>query len=265
MLTLYFSGTGNSRYVAMRFSSLMQADCHSIEETVDFDACLSKSETVCFCYPTYGSCVPRIMRDFVTTHKMALTGKKLVLFCTQLLFSGDGARVFMDLLEGVRCEVIYAEHIRMPNNICNVFLFPVKTADRCGDVFAAADRLLARAADNIRAGIVVKRGFNPLSRAMGFLAQRAYFPAVEARAGKNVRVSADCTVCGLCVRVCPMKNLRLETTPAHAGQSAPEQENKVYVAQNGNCTLCYRCVNQCPQKAITVMLHATVKQQYHGP
>ena len=194
MLTLYFSGTGNSRYVAMRFSSLMQADCHSIEETVDFDACLSKSETVCFCYPTYGSCVPRIMRDFVTTHNMALTGKKLVLFCTQLLFSGDGARVFMDLLEGVRCDVIYAEHIRMPNNICNVFLFPVKAADRCGDVFAAADRLLARAADNIRAGIVVKRGFNPLSRAMGFLAQRAYFPAVEARAGKNVRVSADCTV-----------------------------------------------------------------------
>jgi NAD-dependent dihydropyrimidine dehydrogenase PreA subunit len=262
MLTLFFSGTGNSRYVAMHFSSLMQADCHSIEENIDFGTLLSQHETICFCYPVYGSCVPRIMREFVTAHRMALTGKKLVLFCTQLLFSGDGARVFMDLLDGVRCEVAYAEHIRMPNNICNVFLFPVKTAERCDDVFAAADRSLRRAVDNIRAGRMVKRGFNPLSRLVGFLTQRVYFPAVEARARSTVRVSADCTVCGLCVQLCPMKNLRVEPAPAHEGPSGQEPGKRVHIAQNGNCTLCYRCVNQCPQKAITVMLHAKVRQQY---
>ena len=34
MLTLYFSGTGNTRYIAKNFSKLMECQHHSIEEMV---------------------------------------------------------------------------------------------------------------------------------------------------------------------------------------------------------------------------------------
>ena len=59
MVAIYFSGTGNSEYISRRFSDLMGAECHSIEEDVDFERLLSGAETLAVCYPIYGSLVPR--------------------------------------------------------------------------------------------------------------------------------------------------------------------------------------------------------------
>ena len=36
MLMLYFSGTGNSKYIANLFSKKVNAKCYSIEENIDF-------------------------------------------------------------------------------------------------------------------------------------------------------------------------------------------------------------------------------------
>ena len=69
MLTLYFSGTGNTMYVAELFSRKMNAKCFSIEDAVDFSAEIKAQDTIVFCYPIYNSRVPRIMRIFVS--KMA--------------------------------------------------------------------------------------------------------------------------------------------------------------------------------------------------
>ena len=55
MLTLYFSGTGNTRFVADNFSKKTDAECHSIEEDLDFGAAIARHERICFCYPIYGS------------------------------------------------------------------------------------------------------------------------------------------------------------------------------------------------------------------
>lgn len=125
-MIFYFSGTGNSRYIARQFAARMGMGCHSIEETLNFESLIASAEVVGFCYPTYGGCVPRVMRDFAAAHKTALADKKLILFCTQMMFSGDGARAFTDLLPGSEARVVYAEHFNMPNNICNFWLFPIR-------------------------------------------------------------------------------------------------------------------------------------------
>ena len=69
------------------------------------------------------------MREFVSKYVEELKDKKLIIFCTQLFFSGDGARVFTDLLPKGYGEVIYAEHFNMPNNICNIKIFPIKNGE----------------------------------------------------------------------------------------------------------------------------------------
>ena len=71
MLTLYFSGTGNTKYVAELFSRKMSARCFSVEDDADFSVEIKAHETIAFCYPIYGSRVPLIMRLF--THKHMLT------------------------------------------------------------------------------------------------------------------------------------------------------------------------------------------------
>jgi len=264
MLTIYFSGTGNTKHIAELFSQKMEAKCLSIEANADFQAEIKGHDTIAFCYPIYGSRVPRIMREFVAKHMTALTGKKLVILVTQLLFSGDGARVFTDMFRAGTIEVIYAEHFNMPNNISNIPLLKRPDEKKIRRYLGKAEAKIAKICWNIKNGIVVKRGFSRFSRALGYVQGRiwqgdsrenhgnnnASKSTIELKAKSGVKVDKDCTLCGLCVSICPMKNL--ETF-----QDAITQKN--------NCTVCYRCVNLCPHKAITVtMFHVKPKWQYQG-
>lgn len=249
MLTLYFSGTGNTQFVAEIFSKKMNAKYHSIEEDIDFDAAILRQERICFCYPIYGSCIPLIMQEFVQRFRSALNGKKLIIICTQLLFSGDGARVFTELLEGVEHSVIYAAHIHMPNNICNFPVFPMAGPERIEKYKRDAHLALDRICEDLRQGVIRKKGFNPFSTLLGLLTQRLYFRRAMVFAQKSVRISPSCNLCSRCVRACPVQNLKIDS-----GR----------VTHNEKCVLCYRCVNLCPQKSITVLYHGKVKRQYKG-
>ncbi|MDQ2087303.1 EFR1 family ferrodoxin [Herbivorax sp. ANBcel31] len=249
MLTLYFSGTGNSKYLAERFSEIMGGDCYSIEEEVDFENLITTASTIAFSYPIYGSCVPQILREFVTKNKNYLNEKKLIIFCTQAMFSGDGARVFIELLEGINFEVIYAEHFNMPNNIGNIPVLPIKNREQIKKAFKKVDKKLYKTCENIKNEVIKKRGFNAFSKGLGFYSQRKYFLKSEERKKKDVKISPDCIACSKCVEVCPMKNLQVIDKK---------------IEQKGKCTLCYRCVNICPNKAITVLIHSKVKKQYKG-
>lgn len=247
MLILYFSGTGNSKYIAQGFASRMKADCQSIEEDLDFDRLILKSGPLAVCYPVYASCVPRIMREFVDKHKKAIQGRPLIILCTQMMFSGDGARAFARLLPGCEKHVIYAEHFNMPNNICNFFLFPVRDQERIRKT-KAADKKLDLVCRQIKKGVVKRRGFHPYSSLLGKM-QNVGFPEMEEKYRGSFIADKSCIGCGICVSCCPMHNLELK---------------KNGVLQKNNCTLCYRCVNLCPKQAATVMLHAKPKRQYKG-
>lgn len=248
MLMLYFSGTGNSKYIASTFSKKMNAKCHSIEEKIDFKNEIKKHDIIAFCYPIYASNVPRIMREFVSKHVELLKYKKLIIFCTQLMFSGDGARVFTDLLPEGYGKVIYAEHFNMPNNICNSGIFPVKNGEKTKKYIKTAQKKIDRICNDLQKGKIKLRGFNKVSNIMG-KGQGAYWQEIEEKNKSSVQVDEDCIKCGLCARLCPMKNLNLTTKE---------------VVHNDNCILCYRCVNACPKKAITVLIHTKPKEQYKG-
>ena len=249
MLTIYFSGTGNTRYIAQEFSKRMKWACYSIEENVDFDRILNEAETLAIGYPIYGSDVPMIMQNFIERYKSKIQGKKLIIFCTQLLFSGDGARVLTDYLDGIDHKVVYAEHFLMPNNICNFFLLRVPSEKRIERYTRRADQKLQRVCEEIKQGRIRRKGFNPISKYLGLLTQRKGFQKMFVNIKKDVLVDEDCISCGKCVQLCPMKNLYME--------------NGVIKHKN-NCTACFRCVNQCPKGAITVFTHSKVKKQYRG-
>ncbi|MCL2406444.1 MAG: EFR1 family ferrodoxin [Defluviitaleaceae bacterium] len=246
MLMLYFSGTGNSKYIAELFSRNMGAKCFSIEEDVDFERHIGKSDTIAFCYPVYMSRVPRILREFVTRYVNALRGKRVIIFCTQLILSGDGARAFMQLIPKGYVRVIYAEHFFMPNNVTNVAILPTAGEGAIQRCAKRAQKKMKKACDNIVLGKVRKRGFNPFSRFLG-LFQGVLLNKVEQAANKSVRISDKCTLCGVCEAACPMGNLAVSGN---------------MVTHKQNCTMCYRCVNKCPYGAITIVWHGKVRQAY---
>ncbi|MCL2563216.1 MAG: EFR1 family ferrodoxin [Oscillospiraceae bacterium] len=250
MLTLYFSATGNTKYIARLFSKAMGATCLSIEEEADFRAEITAHDTIAFCYPIYASRAPLIMRRFVTEHAELLRGKKLAIFATQVAFSGDGARSLLDLLPSGHVEVVYAEHFNMPNNVCNLWpLFRRQSKRGIARRFARADGKIAAVSADMQAGRVKRRGFSRFSRVLGKLQAPAWLRKGERIMGQNLKINDNCTACNLCVSACPMRNL--------------ENEQDKIVHKN-NCTVCYRCVNLCPQRAITVFLHQKLRWQYRG-
>lgn len=251
----YFSGTGNSRFVAEKFVYLLNNKykhdfkAYSIEEKLDFITIIDSMPIIGFCYPIYGSSVPTIMKNFVEKYKNHLENKKIVILSTQLIFSGDGARVFTDLLEGISVEVILAEHFNMPNNLCNVGIFKVKNGDENIRTLLKAEKKINSLCKAFEENKKILRGFNGFSRLMG-LTQRIPYKNIEQKAADKVFVDdKKCILCEKCIKECPMSNLYIS-------------QNKVI--SNGICTLCYRCVNNCPQKAINVWLKRKVKKQYLG-
>ena len=259
MLIIYFSATGNSKFIAELFSRKMDAKCLSIEDDVNFVDEIKSHDIIAFCYPIYASRVPRIMREFVTRHMSELDGKKIIIFTTQVLFSGDGARVFTDMFWEGSIEVIYAEHFLMPSNVGNVPIWK-PTKKKVQRYIIKAKAKMDRVCNDIRAGIVKKRGFSRFSQLIGSIQGKAWqgesreglnqsskWQTVEERASKNVKIRKNCNACGICVKICPMNNLE-------------KVEGKI--EHKHNCTICYRCVNKCPKKAITVLFHIRPWWQY---
>lgn len=246
MLTLYFSGTGNSKWLAQRFAQTMQSPCHSIEENLNYPALLAAHNTIAVVYPIYGSRVPLIMREFAQRHREHFAGKQLVILVTQLIFSGDGARAFMDLFPKGHVQAIYAEHILMPNNVCNFLLLRQTSTKGIAWRKRMAEKKIAQAAADLHASRVKLRGFNRWAKLLGAL-QGKQWPAMEAKAMRSVNVSADCTGCGLCASICPSHNLTMED-----GRAVPHE----------HCSVCYRCINRCPTQAITCFFRAKPRWQH---
>jgi len=260
MLTLYFSGTGNTKYVAESFSRKMNAQCFSIEDDADFSTELKAHEAIAFCYPIYNSRVPRIMRKFTHKHMTDLLGKKVIILVTQQALSGDGARVFTDLFESGTIDVIYAEHFNLQQNMGNIPVWstlfkPSKKSNQ--RYIKKTEAKMNIVCNNIKNSVVKRRGFSKVSEIIGYIQGKPWQKntseitptRLEKYLMKGVRIHADCNACNLCVCICPMSNL---------------VNNEGKVRHLNDCTICYRCVNRCPKKAITVYVHRKPKWQYNG-
>jgi ferredoxin len=256
-LTIYFSGTGNTKYIAELFSRKMDAACYSIEADTDFSAEIKRHDTIAVCYPIYGSRVPLIMREFVAKYVDDFKGKKLIVFVTQLAFSGDGARVLTDLFPANHVNVIYAEHFSMPNNISNTFFLRQRSNKSLAKKAHKADRKMDRVCHDIRNGKVKRRGFSAFSKLIGKVQGKpwqgdsrnisASKGSMEYRAKHSVKIDANCNACNICVQCCPMHNF---------------ENVQGIITPKDNCTICYRCINLCPQKAISVWFSQKPKWQY---
>lgn len=147
------------------------------------------------------------MKDFLFALAKNL-GKPVFIFCTQWMFSGDGARAAKRYLAQSGFDIRWAEHFPMPNNVCVSVLrhFFTYTNDpaRIQPVLLRATARARIFAGRILSGRRSLRGFNPFSHFLG-LFQRVPFRATFDRWRNDIGIDpAKCTRCGLCVRKCTL-------------------------------------------------------------
>ena len=79
-MVLYYSGTGNSKYVAQRISDTIQDECIDLFDKLrnsDFHE-INSAKPFVIVTPTYGWQIPHILRDWI--NKTRLSGNKSIYF-----------------------------------------------------------------------------------------------------------------------------------------------------------------------------------------
>lgn len=243
----YYTGTGNSLWTAR---ALAEKLCDT--ELVPMPLMNNGSnggtaDSVGLVFPVHIWGVPRHVRTFLQSMEKR-TG---VYYFAVAVHGGQVSRTLLQLQELMAkdCLTLSAGFdIHFPSNyIPWGGPGPVDVQQRLFD--AALERVKAAASyiSSRNSGLVAK----------GPLWQRVLFTMIYTMTynllktlDKNFSVAAACTSCGICERICPVKNITLE-----AGKPV----------WHGNCEQCLACIQWCPEECIQYGKKTKNRERYHHP
>lgn len=257
-MIFYFSGTGNTRFVAEQIAAGIGEELVFIPDAIRedrFEFEIAEGETVGFCFPTHGWQPPRIVREFI--RKLRINGE----YCWAVTTCGDNMGEAMTILNkelaandrlkcGEKPMVTSATFsVIMPESyVCLPFMY-TDTPEKEREKIAAAKEQLPHIIICIRErreGVEeLEKGGTP--RLYSYVIGE-YFNKRMVN-DKKFTVDEDvCIKCGKCQKVCPVDNIT----------GTPPEWN-----HNGRCTSCLACYHYCPVHAINFGKITRKRGQYY--
>lgn len=234
-MIFYFSGTGNTKYLAGKISERMGERLVSIADAlksgeVVFTA--EKGESVGFVIPVYFSGVPKCVREFIGKMKLTLSGDNYIF--TALSCGGSTAnagKMLKTLLSEKGIEVNAAYSVVMVDNYIPMYNIPSQEeANRMlEEINPKIELLKEKIAEKKDGDFDSNKG----AKIMTALMYPFYKPF---RKTKKFYATDKCISCGKCESGCVDK--------------AIEIRNGKPVWIKSECTQCLRCINACPTRAI---------------
>jgi ferredoxin len=264
IVILYFSGTGNTHYIAHYLRSRVNINeddvlLESIEtfppdKIVDFDL-------ICFGFPVYACNAPSFVRDYIKQLPL-VENKGVFLFCTKGLSAGNA--IYKTFRKFKKKGYIFLGHasIKMPGTDGLALLSPdskyvKKALEKDYDHIDKVDKFVKRINDCIRGlqsnediKFFKKRSPIDIPIAVVDLVLAIVYKLMARSFKKKFWSNENCTKCGTCEKICPAKNITVEEDG---------------VKFSNNCFLCMRCIHQCPQEAVQFGKMTNEKFRWKGP
>lgn len=228
-MVFYFTGTGNSLYVAKQIEEKPVSIPQVIhDENLDFSA-----DSIGIIAPVYGHEVPQMVRDFMK--KAAFHTDYFYMILTYGNRHGGAAELAKILCDECSITVSYINVIIMADN-----WLPGFDMEEQRKIDKKVDENLSIILEDLKAR---KKMISPVTDAeraahQQFLAGMSQMP--EDAWQHLLKVTENCTGCGICEKVCPAASVRVEDGKA------------VHIP--GNCQTCLACAHACPQKAIQLAI-----------
>ena len=247
-MILYFSGTGNSKYVAQRIADALGDTLFNMNDRIKArdSSPIETGERIVFVTPTYAWRIPRIVQDWLL--KTDLIGAKrawFVMTCGSEI--GNAGSRIAALCADIGLDYQGVLQVVMPENY--VAMFYVPGAEEAAQIITAAQ-------PSIDGGIAcVQRGEAFPAPKVGLLDRfktgpvNTIFYKCFVKSGPFT-VSDACIGCGKCALSCPVNGIDIvERRPRW----------------NGACTHCMACICGCPVSAIEYGRKSQGKPRYQCP
>ena len=245
-MILYFSGTGNSNYVAKRIADALGDEIMNLNDRIKASdtSPVETDERLIIVTPTYAWRIPRVVRDWLL--KTELRGAKrswFVMTCGSEIGSAD--KYNRALCQEKHLTCMGTAQIIMPENYIAMFNAP--QAEEARQIVARAEPDIDRAIAAVRAGTAFPPTRDNLyDRFMSSPVNPIFYSCfVKAKA---FTVSDACVGCGQCAARCPTNNITLQNGRPVWG---------------GSCTHCMACICYCPAAAIEYGKKSLGKPRYY--
>lgn len=253
-MIFYFSGTGNTRWMANELARLIDDTTVDIPHYIRHPELhpLDTSRPIGICFPVYGWDAPHIVYDFITTLERELDTYPPYLYyiCTM----GDDIGCTGERLQshcaqyGWQFDAGFS--LLMPDTYVCLPSFDVDPDEERAAKLQAAPQRLTAIADAIRTrqrGIFqLLRGKRPWLKTYvwGRLFHRFLMT------DRKFHTTDACVGCGRCETVCPVHNIEMK------GGSP---------TWSGHCEMCLACYHACPHHALHWGNATLKKGQYKAP
>lgn len=247
-MIFYFSGTGNSRFVARRIAEAIGqpfTDITTYTKTMEKPGFTEPGVYVFVC-PSYMSAPARAMTDFIEWAEFP-SGIKAYFIVTCAASMGITPRVASELCGRKGFEFMGAAQIEMPQNY--IALFTTKEVEENIDILEKAEIEIERLSGLINKGKKLEcKKIGPVEYSFTKWVRDVYYKNFMKTT--KFRATDKCVSCRKCVEVCPLSNISMK-------DGKPSWGNK--------CTHCMACINRCPKDAIEYGKGSAGKPRYKGP
>ncbi len=249
----YFSGTGNSQWVAEQLTELLNEPLISIADAMadsKFRYMLNEGEKIGWVFPTYSWGPAPIVLDFIK--KWHIDGCSASTYCYMVTTCGDDIGQSVEMWSTAIGDFIpnkAAFSIQMPNNYILLPGFDVDSHD----VEIEKKRKAILRVEEIAASIAENRCTEDVvTGKWTWIKSRVIYPLFRKYYMKDNDFTVNeskCTHCGICQKKCPTRNISLN------GKGIPEW--------HGDCAMCLSCIHRCPPRAIEYGKQSQKKGRYY--
>ena len=245
-MILYFTGTGNSRYVAERIAVALGDELLSMNDRIKTGdtSPVAPDERLIIVTPTYAWRIPRIVRDYLAETDFPCGAQTwFVMTCGSEI--GNAAGYNRALCQEKQLTYMGTAQIIMPENYIAMFNAP--QAEEARQIVGKAEPDI----DRVISDIVANQAFpqprnNIYDRFMSGPVNPIFYSFfVKANA---FTAGSTCTGCGQCAKICPTNNITIQDGEPVWG---------------GDCTHCMACICRCPLEAIEYGKKSLGKPRYH--
>ncbi|MBQ5782810.1 MAG: EFR1 family ferrodoxin [Oscillospiraceae bacterium] len=247
-MILYFTGTGNSKFVADYLAEKLDDTVVSMNFYIKNGEypTLESDSTYIVVAPVYAWRLPPVVEQFLS--KTTFKGSKnICVVATMGENSGNADKYTAKLLTDKGMNFTGFIGVAMQNNYLLMEDMPDKTV--ADEQFKTVVPKLDMIAGKIVAGELLKKDDRtPLAGLMSGIVNWGFSNFML----KNQNFAADerCILCSRCVEFCPANNIRIHNGNIVFGQ---------------NCTGCFGCLHRCPVQAINVKGKTETRGRYLCP